>query len=117
MIELLLPFFVVLLVFGGLAFVFISRAMEMTELTKYGVETKGTVVEKRSVPGGRSATRRQKLVYSYTDNRGASHQHTSVVRYDTYARYEVGGPIDIVYSSKRPQISAMKEMIDFAQKK
>lgn len=114
MIELLL---VLALVIGGLVFVVVKRGMEMTELAAHGVDVKGTVIDKRSIPAARSSTRKQKLVYAYTDTQGATHQHTSVVTYDTYDRYQVGDPIDIVYSSKRPAVSAMKEMIDFARKK
>lgn len=114
MIEFLI---VVLLVIGGLIFIVVKRGAEMTEIAAHGVDVKGVVVEKRSVPGARNSSRQQKLVYAYTDAQGATHQHTSVVTYDTYDRYQVGDQIDIVYSSKRPQVSAMKEMVEFARKK
>ena len=73
------------------------------------------IESKRSVTAGKSRTRQQKLVYRYTDQTGATHSNTSVVTFDIYSRYDEGQPFPITYSSKRPQISAPRHLVDQAR--
>lgn len=104
--NILLPLLVVVLVFGGVIYLAVSRSLEMKELTESGIEANGTVTEKKSLPNSRSSTRKNKIAYTYTDQQGQAHASATFLPYDEYDKYQVGGPIDIVYSSKRPSVSA-----------
>ncbi len=115
LLTILFPFAIAALIFGAMIFMAVQRGFEMKELVEQGVETQGTIISKRSVSASRASSRRQKLAYRYTDRQGSSHEHTSIVTYDAYDQYEVGQPIEIVYSAKRPGVSAAKYMVDLAR--
>lgn len=114
-LTILFPFAIVALIFGAMIFVAVQRGLEMKELVEQGVETQGTIISKRSVTAPRTSTRQQKLAYRYTDKQGGSHEHTSIVTYDAYDQYELGQPIAVIYSAKRPGVSAAKFMVDLAR--
>ena len=115
LLTILFPFALVALIFGGIIFLAVRRGLEMKELVEQGVETQGTVINKRSVTAPRASSRQQKLAYRYTDSQGGSHEHTSIMTYGDYDQYEVGQPIAVVYSAKRPGVSAAKFMVDLAR--
>lgn len=115
MIEILIGLLVPVLIVAGVVFLVVKRGLEMKELCEHGVETTAQVVGKRSVRNSSSSSRQQKLVYRYTDGAGASHEHTSVVPWDVYDAHEEGGAIPVVFSSKRPAVSAPKYLVDQAR--
>lgn len=114
MIEILVAFLLLVLVVGAMIVLLVKRGLQFRELCEHGVETTGQVVGKRSVKAGPSTSRRQKLVYRYTDGAGAAHEHTSVVTWDVYSRYDKGSAIEVVYSAKNPAVSAPKYLVDQA---
>ena len=70
------------------------------------------IIDKRVVKPSPGRARQHKIAYRYTDNTGASHEHTSVVSGDVEGHVEVGQAFPIVYSAKRPQISAPKHLVE-----
>lgn len=115
MIEIFIALLVPVLIVGGIVFLAVKRGLEMKELCEHGVEITGQVVEKRSVRNSNSSSRQQKLVYRYTDNAGKSHEHTSVMPGTVYEAHNEGGDIAVVYSAKRPSVSAPKYLVDQAR--
>jgi hypothetical protein len=115
MTGLLLGLLVPALIVGGIIYLAVRRGLQMSELCDHGIETTGQIFSKRSVSGGKSA-RRWKLAYRYTDSSGTTHEHTSVVSIEQYQKHDEGGPIGIVYSSKRPAVSAPKYLVDECMK-
>ncbi|HCN27355.1 MAG TPA: hypothetical protein DIT64_00895 [Verrucomicrobiales bacterium] len=115
MIGILIGLLVPVLIVGAIIVLLVKRGLQFRELCEHGIETTGQVTGKRSVKAGSSTSRRQKLVYRYTDSTGAAHEHTSVVTWDTYGRHDEGGPIEVVYSSKNPAVSAPKYLVDQAK--
>lgn len=115
MIEVLIALLVPVLILAGIVFILVKRGLEMKELSEHGIETVGRIVNKRSVKSSSSSSRRQKLVYRYTDTSGAAHEHTSVVPSEVYHAHEEGGTIPVVYSPKKPAVSAPKYLVDQAR--
>jgi hypothetical protein len=115
MIEILIGLLVPVLIVGAMVILFVKRGLQFRELCEHGVETTGQIISKRSVKPGPSASRRQKLAYRYTDSAGATHEHTSVVTWEVYEGHDEGGPIQVVYSTKNPAISAPKYLVDEAR--
>lgn len=111
----ILPFLVIGLIFGAMIGYMIKRVYDATELSKYGVDAKATVLEKKLLQGGRS-TDQYYIRYRYADAQGASHEYTSLVDGDMYQKYNIGDTIDIVYSSRKPGTSMPKYRIAFAMK-
>ena len=89
----------------------VNWSKDAVELQEHGVETKGRVTEKRQ-------TRRRGVTstwirYAYTDETGASHRSgRNLVTPEAWTTHEEGGPIAIVYSRRRPKISAPKYLLD-----
>lgn len=88
----------------------------MRELCDHGVAAAGRVVGKRSLSNSGATNRQKKLVYEYSDRTGLTHSHTSVVSLEVYQKFNEGDLIEVVYSSKRPGISAPKYLIDQCRK-
>jgi len=103
------------LIVGAIIIFFVRRGLQIKELCDHGIETTGHVEGKRTVKPSNSGARQKKLEYRYTDSTGATRRHTSVVPIDIYDRYDEGSPIEIVYSSKHPDISAPRYLIDQAR--
>lgn len=103
------------LIVGAIIFLVVRRGLQIKELCEHGVETTGVVHGKRTVMPSNTGARQKKLEYRYTDSAGATHHHTSVVSIDVYDRYDEGSPIEIVYSSKRPEISSPRYLVDQAR--
>jgi hypothetical protein len=113
-----------LILIGMLIFVFvvgISAALtlrvavgwstELIELRKYGREVTGRVVEKRHTRrrGNTSAWIR----YEYVDQFGkARRSRRTIVTPDAWEAHSEGEAIAVVYSERRPTISAPKYLID-----
>lgn len=111
MIEVLVTLLILVGIFGAIVFLAVKRGLQMRELCDHGVETTGVVAEKRSVKAG-SAPKRQKLVYRYTDSTGTSHEHTSIVTNEVFDQHDSGGPIQVVYSSHKPDVSAPLYLVE-----
>ncbi|MEN3940389.1 DUF3592 domain-containing protein [Prosthecobacter sp. SYSU 5D2] len=92
----------------------VSRGLQMRELCDHGIETTGIVTSKRrtSVRQGRT----EKLAYEYLDQAGQPHSHTSVVSISVYQDHPEGQPIQVVYSSRQPQISAPLYLVELSRK-
>lgn len=116
MTGLLLGLLIPVLIVGGIIYLAARRGLQMRELCDHGIEATGQIFSKRSVKSGKSTSRRWKLAYRYTDSSGATHEHTSVVSIEQYQKHDEGGPIEIVYSSKRPAVSAPKYLVDECMK-
>ncbi len=104
------------LIVGGIVFLAVRRGLQMRELCDHGIETVGRISGKRSLSNTGATNRQKKLVYSYTDRKGATHSHTSVVTPEVYEKFDKGDQIEVVYSSIRPEISAPKYLIDQCRK-
>ena len=83
---------------------------EALELEQYGVAATGRVTEKRR--------RRQRhawstwIRYEYIDAMGQTHRSRRyLVTPEAWESHVEGGPIDIVYSQRRPRISAPKYLL------
>lgn len=116
MTGLLLGLLVPMLIVCGIIFLAVRRGLQMRELCDHGLEATGQIFSKRSVSAGKSTSRQRKLAYRYTDSSGATHEHTSVVSIEQYEKHDEGGPIEIVYSAKRPAVSAPKYLVDECMK-
>lgn len=114
--EILVGFLAVVIIFSGMVFLFVRRGLQMRELCDHGVETVGTITDKRAVRPDKSRSRQKKLVYRYQDSQGNHHEHTSVVSWEVYGAHEVGGTIPVIYSSKNPAVSAPKYLVELSQR-
>ncbi len=114
MASLLFGIFGFIVVVGGIIGFFVWRGLQFKELVECGVATDAVIIDKRVVKPSPGRARQHKIAYRYTDNTGASHEHTSVVSGDVEGHVEVGQAFPIVYSAKRPQISAPKFLVDQA---
>ncbi len=112
MIEIIIALLVSVLLMAGIVLLLVKRGLEMKGLCENGVEVTGRVVAKRSVRNSTSSSRRQKLVYRYTDSTGKTHEHASAVPEEVYREYDEGGEIPVVYSAQKPSVSAPKYLVD-----
>jgi hypothetical protein len=103
------------LILGAIVYFVVRRGLQFKELCEHGVDAQAVVEQKRSLAGHGSSSRQKKIVYRYTDSQGQSHVHTSVVTTNVYDVHDEGGPFAIVYSSKRPEVSAPKYLVDQAR--
>lgn len=111
LMAILLPILLVCGIIGFILYQAVTRGFQMRELCDHGVETTAIVAEKRSYRPS-SGSRRFKLVYRYTDSAGTSHSHTSIVTDTIYDQHDEGGPIQVVYSSRKPAISAPLYLVE-----
>ena len=100
---------------GVLGFVGVIRTAvrwgkELVELQKFGVDTTGVVLKKVSynTKGGQSRS----VKYEYHDQFGAAHTRKVLVTSDAWDALQDGGPIELVYSQRRPKVSAPKYLLD-----
>lgn len=114
-LNLLLPILVVILAFVGIIYLAVSRTLEMKELATNGIDVTAIVTEKKSLPNTRSSTRRNKIAYTYNDKQGQTHAGVTQLGFDEYDTYQVGGPIEITYSAKRPHVSGPRYYVDMAR--
>lgn len=102
----LLGIVVMAAVFARLLTTAVRWSRELKELEQHGRETTGTVVRKvsYSTRGGRS----RYIRYAYRDHFGAEHTRKTMAIGDAWERYQEGGPIEVVYSQRTPNVSAAK---------
>lgn len=94
----------------------VGWSKEVIELRQYGREVTGRVVEKRQTRrrGSTSAWIR----YEYVDPFGRRRRsRRNIVTPEAWQAHTEGGPIAVVYSERRPKISAPKYLIDLDQKR
>ena len=89
----------------------IGWSKELGELTQYGVETTGRVIEKRQTRSrGNTSTW---LRYEYEDQFGKTHRsRRNIVTPAAWEAHSEGGPIAIIYSQRHPGVSGPKYLID-----
>lgn len=116
MADIILGLLAPLAIIAAIAAFLIRRGLQMHRLCAKGVAVTGQVIGKRSVRGGATISRRQKLVYRYRDAAGASHEHTSVVPWEVYERYDDGDAIEVVYLPASPAVSAPRYLVDQSRK-
>lgn len=101
-------------VVGVVAFRVVKRGRELRQILLDGVAATGTVRTKVAFHG--SGARSRYLRYDYRDAAGRTHSHRSLVPRDVWNAHEKGGPIAIVYSASRPQISAPQYLVDLGRR-
>ena len=84
---------------------------ELIELQQYGRDATGRVVERRETRSrGNTSTW---IRYEYVDHFGTTRRsRRNLVTPEAWDAHTEGGPIAIVYSQRRPQISAPKYLLD-----
>lgn len=120
MIQLLLIGMLIFVVVFGIAAALTLRVAvgwgrELIELQRYGREVTGRVVERRQTRrrGNTSAWIR----YDYVDQFGRTRRsRRNIVTLEAWDAHTKGGPIAIVYSERRPKISAPKYLTDLDRK-
>jgi hypothetical protein len=102
--------FIGVLGFAGLIRTAARWGTELIELQQFGVATTGVVLKKVSynTKGGQSRS----VQYEYRDQFGATHTRKVLVTSDAWDALQDGGPIDVIYSPRRPKISAPKYLIE-----
>ena len=115
MVWLLLVGFLLFLVAIAIAFALTMRVAvkwghEFVELEQFGVPAEGRVVEKRQIRRrGRTSTW---MRYEYVDQFGKTHRsRRTLVTPEAWTAHVEGGPMAIVYSQRRPQISLPKYLM------
>lgn len=84
---------------------------ELVELERSGVRVRGRVIEKRREHRVRSGTSAW-IRYTYVDRSGRTHRsRRNLVTPEAWERLSEGGAIDIVYSSRRPRVSAPEYLL------
>lgn len=90
----------------------VRRGFHMKLLAEDGVEVQGVVTAKLQVGGARGARRNdRRIAYEYRDAAGQVHRHVSMVTSDFWNGHTEGGPIDLVYARRRPEISAPRHLV------
>ena len=93
----------------------VGWSKELIELQQYGREVTGRVVEKRQTRsrGNTSAWVR----YEYVDQFGKTRRsRRNIVTPEAWDAHTEGGPIAVVYSQRRPMISAPKYLLNLDRK-
>lgn len=98
-----------LLVFAGLLRVAARWGRELMELQQFGIEATGTVIEKREYRNRGHINRY--IRYEYTDQFGKTHRRKVLVTPDAWDTLSEGGSIALVYSQRKPAISAPKYLV------
>jgi len=99
--DLLLVLVVPLIVVAVVVVLAVRRGSQFRQLLIDGVETSGVVARKVRFRASHLTLR-----YAYRDPTGRVHTNKSLVSADVWHAHEEGGPIAIVYSRSRPEISA-----------
>lgn len=100
-----------LLMCAGLLYVARNWVHQATELQQAGIETTGVVREKRERRNSRH------IRYEYRDQFGRSHRRKVLVLPDEWDSLREDGPIQIVYSEKRPHVSAPEYLVELARER
>ena len=112
----LLVFALGILAFVGLAVVLlVQRGTQFKLLLEDGVNATGRVVDKPKFGRVNSSKKYRHLRYRYQDAFGNEHVHRAQVTSSVFDAHEEGGPIEIVYSRSKPQVSAPRSLVDAAR--
>lgn len=110
--SLLIP----VLIVAGLVVVVVRRGFQMKQLCADGVEATGTVVARLQYHTAKGSVRNNRWIkYEYQDAAGQTHGHKSLVTSDFWTTHQEGGPIAIVYSRSRPDISAPRHLVELSR--
>jgi hypothetical protein len=105
-----------LAIFIGLLRVARRWGEEAIELQWHGVEVTGTILEKRSYRSRRQQSTH--IRYEYVDQFGKRHRsRPNLVTPEAWEAHEEGGPIQVIYSARRPAISLPKYLMELAPEK
>ncbi len=116
MIELILWILLVVVLATGIGTAIALRtaigwSREWQELKNAGVEVTGTVIEKRRIQSTRQ--RSTHIRYEYVDMYGKRHRSgRNLVSPEAWEAHTEGGPIQVVYSQRRPSVSWPKYLLD-----
>jgi hypothetical protein len=99
-------------ILGGLISVAARWGRELLELQQHGVETTGVVIDK--VRYRQRGAESRYLRYEYVDPFGRAHRRKVLVTAEAWDTHERGGAIAVIYSARRPRVSAPKYLIDVA---
>jgi hypothetical protein len=112
-----LVFAVGIAVLLGLAvLMLVRRGAQFKLLLEDGVNATGRVVDKPKFGRVNSSKKYRHLRYRYQDASGNEHVHRAQVTSSVYDAHEVDGPIEIVYSRSKPEVSAPRSLVDAARK-
>ena len=100
-----------ILIVGGMIWQIVARGFQMRQLVGNGVPGTARVVRKLQFRGRKSSMRVRYLRYEFTVN-GKTYSRKIAVSKDEFDRYVEGDPIEIVYVSNNPKISAAKTMVE-----
>ena len=100
---------VVAFVFWRLLMTTARWGREMLELQEHGIEATGVVLKKVTsrARGGHS----RYIRYEYVDRVGARHGRKVLVTDEAWDTLEEGSPIAVVYSERRPDVSAPQYLL------
>ena len=94
----------------------VNWSKELLELKQYGIEATGRITEKRETR--RRGNTSRSIRYEYVDQLGKPHRsRRNIVTPDVWDSLAQGEPILIVYSQRRPKISAPKYLMDLDPKR
>ena len=97
-------------VFAGLIRTAVRWGQELAELQQFGVETTGTVLRKTASRTKSGLSR--SLKYEYRDQFGVPHTRKVLVTPEAWDSLQEGGAVEIVYSQRKPKVSAPKYLIE-----
>ena len=100
--------------FAKLLWVAVRWGREMIELQEHGVDTQGLVLAKVERRSTRSGAGRQ-IKYEYSDQFGRTHRRKVLVTPDAWEAHQERGPIAVVYSERRPNVSAPKYLMELSR--
>lgn len=113
MISVLTGLLAVVAIVVGLVVLVVRRGLQLKQLVADGVNATGTVTQKIEHPTARGTRRNdRRIAYEYRDAAGRTHRHISLVSSEFWLAHTEGGPIDIVYSRSRPEISAPRFLVE-----
>jgi len=106
-------------VFGTAVWKIVREALDLKHLVELGgeerIETEAIVIEKKEELGGiRRTVRKRYLRYEYRDGFGAVHRRRAEVPEEIWREAREGGPLLVVYSPRRPGVSAPRAVLDQA---
>ena len=100
-------------IIGLIAAFIVRRGFQMKALAHEGVAIEGTIIKKFRQPG--SGTTAPYLRYKYTTPTGERYENKIAVDEDVWQGHEVGDAIELVYTPKRPSVSAAKYMVNLSR--
>ena len=106
---------VIVAVIALIAWLGVTRGLQLKRLVEDGVDAEGTVIRQyRHNPKGSKSTD-YFLRYRYRDAFGAEHEGKSGVGHDFWDAHPEGKPIAISYSKRRPSVSAPRLLVEQAR--